>query len=98
MPYTGTWPIGRTTAGAVTLALENINRDVTLTALRHGGHNFSAVWRDTKCLDSEGLPEVVNLWAIEKVDGFIGEFIFCLYLCGKSLECRPMIYSCQFQL
>ena len=73
LPYTGTWPIGQTTAGAMTLGLERINTDVTLTSLRQGGHNFSAVWRDTRCLDSVGLPEVINLWAVEKVDGFVGE-------------------------
>lgn len=73
LPYTGTWPIGRSAAGAMDVALDKINSDETLTAVRAGNHNFTAVWRNSQCLDNVGLPLVVDLWAKEQVDGFIGE-------------------------
>ena len=73
LPYTGTWPIGSKMAGAVAVAMERVNTDQMLSAVREGGHNFSFTWRDSQCLDNVGLPVVVELWAKEHVDAFIGK-------------------------
>ena len=74
IPYTGTWPIGYTSAGATTAALNKINLDQDLTILRQLGADFKFVWEDTKCLEEVGLVKLVDLWIIHQVDVFIGMF------------------------
>ena len=72
IPYTGTWPIGYTSAGAATAALNKINLDQDLTILRQLGADFKFVWEDTDCLEEVGLVKLVDLWIKHQVDVFIG--------------------------
>ena len=76
--YLGYFPVGRTAAGAITLALEKVNSDPNLTTLREGNHSFVYTWKDDQCLDDIGLAAVVDLWANKDhdhlpIDAFIGE-------------------------
>ena len=75
LPVTGSWPVGRTSAGAVTLALDHVNSDPTLTALRSGGHRIEFVWRDTQCDIGTGLTAMMEMKSntSHPVDVFIGE-------------------------
>ena len=72
IPYTGTWSIGYTSAGAATAALNKINLDQDLTILRQLGADFKFVWEDTDCLEEVGLVKLVDLWIKHQVDVFIG--------------------------
>ncbi len=73
-------PIGRTSAGAIPLAVDKINNDPSLTALRTMGYNFTYTWRDTHCEVGMGLSQLIDLWTgkdnlYNPVDVFIGKYI-----------------------
>ena len=74
LPYTGYWPIGRTAAGAVGFALDVVNNDSSLTEVRRGGHRFNFTWKDTNCQEAHGLKVLIDLWAEQPIDAFIGKF------------------------
>ena len=63
IPFNGLRALGRVTAGAVTVAVDDVNRDKRFSALRSRGHNVTFVWRDTENRLDTGLYEFVNLWA-----------------------------------
>ncbi len=56
------------------LSAEEINSDPRLTFVRRGGHDFSFIWKDTKCKDEPGLAYLVEMWARKEgpVDAYIG--------------------------
>ena len=87
MPTSGEWPIGETVAGAVTVAIDKINTDPSLTSLRSGGHEVSFIWQDTMCDQGYGLGVSVDMFIMTSqsntpLDGIIGESIITssLYL------------------
>ena len=85
IPYTGTWPVGYTSAGAATAALNKINLDRDRTILRQLGADFNFVWEDTECLEEVGLVKFLNMWMKHQVDVFIGKF-------GSSFFCGYFIF------
>ncbi|KAJ7389933.1 hypothetical protein OS493_028400 [Desmophyllum pertusum] len=76
LPMTGYWPIGKTSASAITIAVDKINRDPTLLL----GYNMSFVWNDSMCLAAEGLNQAVE-FRISGVDAIIGD--------GCDIICEP---------
>ena len=62
MPFTGQRALGRLTAGAVTMAVDVLNTDPSLSMIREQGHNFTFTWRDTESELDKGLHEFVDLW------------------------------------
>ena len=78
LPYTGTSLVGREAAGAIGVALQDVNSDRSLTALRAGGHTIAFDWRDSQCDEAIGLEMLVDLWTANgqvgnHVDAFIGK-------------------------
>ncbi|KAK3705058.1 hypothetical protein QZH41_009322, partial [Actinostola sp. cb2023] len=69
-PMTGEWDVGRTTAAAIPIAVEDINNDKSLLPL----HELQFVFGNTNCSSVTALPLVMNLWAAKRrnVDAFIG--------------------------
>ena len=94
LPYTGTWPIGSTSAGAGPLGVNVINNDKVFKELRNRNISFSYIWRDTKCDDLTGLAELVTMWKDKKVDVFIGtqNFLFTLLLI-IALQHMSLVYN-----
>ena len=84
-PWQGFVPVGSHSAGAVTIALEEIQNDTTTFALLHsGGHRINFTWADTECEESVGLPLITDMYFgihYEPVDAFIGP--------GCSVICEP---------
>ena len=77
LPYTGTAIVGREAAGAIGVALQDVNSDTSLTALRAAGHTLAFDWRDSQCDEAIGLEMLVDLWTANgqvgnPVDAFIG--------------------------
>lgn len=58
LPWSGNRPLGKTIAGAVTLAIEKLNADETLLPNR----TVEFVWNDTQCNVKYGLKEAVDFW------------------------------------
>lgn len=69
-PMTGEWDVGRTTAAAIPIAVEDINNDTSLLP----NHDLQFVFGNTNCSSLTALPIVMNFWAAQKrnVDAFIG--------------------------
>lgn len=69
-PMTGEWDVGRTTAAAMPIAVEDINNDPSLLP----NHRLQFVFGNTNCSPNTALPLVMNFWAQQKrgVDAFIG--------------------------
>jgi len=69
-PMTGEWDVGRTTAAAIPIAVEDINNDTTILP----NHELQFVFGNTNCSSLTALPIVMNFWAANKrnVDAFIG--------------------------
>ncbi|XP_078374364.1 atrial natriuretic peptide receptor 3-like [Oculina patagonica] len=76
LPMTGYWPIGKTSASAITIAVDKINKDPTLLL----GYNISFMWNDSMCLAAEGLNQAVE-FRISGVDAIIGD--------GCDIICEP---------
>lgn len=76
VPMTGYWPIGKTSASAITIAVDKINRDPTLLL----GYNMTFLWNDSMCLAAEGLNQAVE-FRISGVDAIIGD--------GCDIICEP---------
>ena len=76
LPMTGYWPIGKTSASAITIAVEKINKDPTLLL----GYNMTFMWNDSMCLAAEGLNRAVE-FRISGVDAIIGD--------GCDIICEP---------
>ncbi|KAJ8031037.1 Atrial natriuretic peptide receptor 1 [Holothuria leucospilota] len=62
MPFTGSRPLGKTIAGAIPLAVEDVNINPTL--LQNKTLDF--VWNDTECNARAGLTEAVNFWRYQE--------------------------------
>ena len=76
LPYSRRSSVGEKAAGAIPVALEDVNSDRSLTALRAGGHTMSFTWRDTQCDESVGLQMLVDLWSAKgNVDNYVDAFI-----------------------
>ena len=78
LPYTRRSIVGTKAAGAIAVALEDVNSDRRLTVLRAGDHTLTFAWRDTQCDEAVGLEMLVELWSAKgrgerQVDAFIGE-------------------------
>lgn len=56
LPVTGDWPVGRSIAGAVPVALHAATSDVL------PGWDLHFVWNDTRCHAGTGLGEVVSMY------------------------------------
>lgn len=69
-PMTGEWDVGRTTAAAIPIAVEDINNDTSILP----NHELQFVFGNTNCSSLTALPIVMNFWAANKrnVDAFIG--------------------------
>lgn len=69
-PMTGEWDVGRTTAAAMPIAVEDINNDPSILP----NHRLQFVFGNTNCSPNTALPLVMNFWAQQKrgVDAFIG--------------------------
>lgn len=69
-PVTGEWDVGRTTASAMAIAVEDINNNPNLLP----DHKLKFVFGNTNCSANTALPFVMNYWATNKrnVDAFIG--------------------------
>jgi len=69
-PMTGEWDVGRTTAAAMPIAVEDINNDPSLLP----NHRLQFVFGNTNCSPNTALPLVMNFWAQQNrgVDAFIG--------------------------
>ncbi|XP_038050160.1 atrial natriuretic peptide receptor 1-like [Patiria miniata] len=79
LPFSGQWPVGRYIAGAMTVAVDNINRDPNLLL----GRNLTFIWNDTRCVGKVGLYEAVNLWLnVRRLHAFIGG--------GCDVVCEPV--------
>lgn len=76
LPMTGYWPIGKTSASAITIAVDRINRDPNLLP----GYNMTFLWNDSMCLAAEGLNQAVE-FKISGVDAIIGD--------GCDIICEP---------
>jgi len=76
LPMTGYWPIGQTSASAITIAVERINKDTTLLP----GYNMTFLWNDSQCLAAEGLNQAVE-FKLANVDAIIGD--------GCDIICEP---------
>ena len=79
LPMTGYWPIGKTSASAITIAVDRINEDQTLLP----GYNMTFLWNDSMCLAAEGLNQAVE-FRIAGVDAIIRRRHFksiCLHTC-----------------
>jgi len=76
LPMTGYWPIGKTSASAITIAVDRINRDPWLLP----GYNMTFLWNDSMCLAAEGLNQAVE-FHISGVDAIIGD--------GCDIICEP---------
>lgn len=76
LPMTGYWPIGKTSASAITIAVERINGDPTLLP----GYNMTFLWNDSQCLAAEGLNQAVE-FKLANVDAIIGD--------GCDIICEP---------
>ena len=68
LPMTGYWPIGKTSASAITIAVDRINEGQTLQP----GYNMIFLWNDSMCLAAEGLNQAVK-FRISGVDAIIGD-------------------------
>ena len=85
LPYTGTAIVGREAAGAIGVALKDVNSDRSLTALRAAGHTIAFDWRDSQCDEAIGLEMLVDLWTANgqvgnHVDAFIGKLKEIIFL------------------
>ena len=69
-PMTGEWDVGRTTAAAIPIAIEDINNDSSLLP----NHELQFVFGNTNCSHRSALPLVMNTWVERKrnVDAYIG--------------------------
>lgn len=76
LPMTGYWPIGKTSASAITIAVDRINRDPSLLP----GYKMTFLWNDSMCLAAEGLNQAVE-FHISGVDAIIGD--------GCDIICEP---------
>ncbi|CAH3159682.1 unnamed protein product [Porites lobata] len=76
LPMTGYWPIGKTSASAITIAVDRINRNPNLLP----GYNMTFLWNDSMCLAAEGLNQAVE-FKISGVDAIIGD--------GCDIICEP---------
>ena len=85
MPFTGDRALGHLTAGAVTLAVDELNHDTRWSVLREQGHNFTFMWRDTESRMDKGLHEFVDLWASS---------LECSLTCNVTDSCAD-IENCQ---
>ena len=93
LPYTGSWPVGYTSAGAVKAALNEISLDQHLTKLTELMVDFNFTWEDTECLEEVGLVQLVNMWMKHQVDVFIGEFSVTIYLFLVMNDTFSFIFS-----
>ena len=83
-PWNGFYAFGSHSAGAITVALENIKLDrQTFSAINDARHVFNITWADTKCDPQYGLPLLVKMLCgrglFPKVDVFIGPA--CSFVC-----------------
>lgn len=76
LPMTGYWPIGKTSASAITIAVDRINEDQTLLP----GYNMTFLWNDSMCLAAGGLNQAVE-FRISGLDAIIGD--------GCDIICEP---------
>jgi hypothetical protein len=74
LPATADWPTGLLyPSRAAAVALEMLNSDSNLTALKNAGHHFTVTWADTKCDESLALKHMVVMAMDEDpVDVIIG--------------------------
>ena len=56
IPTTGSWPIGRSIAGAMSVAIDYVNSGDLLP-----NRTLVGMWNDTRCHAGTGLGEVINL-------------------------------------
>jgi ABC-type branched-subunit amino acid transport system substrate-binding protein len=68
LPMTGSWPVGRTIAGAAALAVERINTDASL--LR--GKRLKFTWLDDGCSSSQGQRSMTDLLRDSNITAVIG--------------------------
>ena len=84
-PWEGFAEVGSHSAGAVSIAVEEINNDtVTFPMFHEGGHCINFTWADTECDASIGLPLIIDMYFGRNfipVDFFIGP--------GCSVICEP---------
>ncbi len=83
-PWKGFWGVGSHSAGAVTIALEQIkSNDMQFSSIKSSGHEFNISWADTGCATQYGLPLLSNMFfgraGYPKVDAFIGPI--CSVIC-----------------
>ena len=76
LPMTGYWPIGKTSASAISIAVDRINNDQTLLP----NHFLRYIWNDSQCLAAEGLNQAVE-FKLAEVDAIIGD--------GCDIICDP---------
>ncbi len=78
-PWKGFWGVGSHSAGAATVALDNVKSDrMTFPAIHNGNHSFNLTWHDTECSRRLGLPLLVEGY-LRQVDAFIGPI--CSIIC-----------------
>ena len=78
-PWRGFWAVGSHSAGAATLALEDVKSDkLKFSTLYRGNHSFLLTWNDTECTPKYGLPLLVDGYD-NHVDVFIGPI--CSVIC-----------------
>ena len=58
IPWSGSWPVGKSMASAIPIALEDVNSRSQLLPNR----TLRYVWNDTRCDAGDGLYEMVNMW------------------------------------
>ncbi|XP_002733692.2 atrial natriuretic peptide receptor 1-like [Saccoglossus kowalevskii] len=68
LPWTGSWSIGRSIGGAVSVAVDYINSNHNILPNR----TLQFVWKDTGCTEKQGLTEAVNLWSTTQPHALIG--------------------------
>jgi branched-chain amino acid transport system substrate-binding protein len=77
LPMTGSWPIGRVSAGAIKLAVDDVNADPTLLP----GMTLVYAFRDSKCTAAGSLDALAQLFSDNSdIRGIIGP--------GCNAECE----------
>ncbi|XP_022107598.1 atrial natriuretic peptide receptor 2-like [Acanthaster planci] len=79
LPFSGQWPVGRYIAGAMTVAVDDVNSNENLLK----GRNVTFIWNDTTCAGKNGLYQAVNMWLyVHRLHAFIGG--------GCDVVCEPV--------
>ncbi len=78
-PWKGFSGVGSHSAGAATVALDDVKSDkMTFPGIHDGKHYFNLTWHDTECSRRLGLPLLVEGF-LRQVDAFIGPI--CSIIC-----------------